>query len=257
VTTAASRTIDPWSPYDGRSDLASAGRLSLINAFTAVVRFRLGIEPHELSSIFAAPSDDADNDCMKDLVGLQSRYFVDGFLSGSITSFARPIGGGEAVRMTPTMWELDDCLPRFATGTFNMEYWTDSDAKPTHHIFVDNEHFEKLLMSLPTDDYLSEYQLQCIADPRFALMHRQQNERSVSSQPSDSDSAAEPTRAPDPQDRLIRLGSVIERCGIQKSKIYELIKIDQFPKQASVGGKSLWSEREIDQWVEQRKTDRS
>ena len=194
---------------------------------------------------------------MKDLVGLQSRYFVDGFLSGSITSFARPIGGGEAVRMTPTMWELDDCLPRFATGTFNMEYWTDSDAKPTHHIFVDNEHFEKLLMSLPTDDYLSEYQLQCIADPRFALMHRQQNERSVSSQPSDSDSAAEPTRAPDPQDRLIRLGSVIERCGIQKSKIYELIKIDQFPKQASVGGKSLWSEREIDQWVEQRKVDRS
>ncbi|WP_187334936.1 helix-turn-helix transcriptional regulator [Novosphingopyxis iocasae] len=194
---------------------------------------------------------------MKDLVGLQSRYFVDGFLSGSITSFARPIGGGEAVRMTPTMWELDDCLPRFATGTLNLEHWTDSDAAPTHHIFVDNEQFEKLLMSLPTDDYLSEYQLQCIADPRFALMQRQQNDQSALEPSPASDSRVGPSPAPSPQDRLINLNSVLERCGIKKSKLYDLIKGDQFPKQASVGGRSLWSEREVDHWVEQRKTDRS
>ncbi len=50
------------------------------------------------------------------------------------------------------MWELDDGLPRFATGAINLEHWTNTDAEPTHHIFVDKEQFEKLLMSVPTDD---------------------------------------------------------------------------------------------------------
>ena len=117
-------------------------------------------------------------------------------------------------------------MPRCVTDTFNPEHWTDAHAEPTHHIFVDKEQFEKLLMSLPADDDLSEYRLQGLADLRFSLMHQQQNERSAPSQLSDSDSAAEPSPAPDLQDRLIGLESVIERCGIKKSKIYELIKID-------------------------------
>ena len=147
------------------------------------------------------------------------------------------------------MWELDDGLPRFATGAINLEHWTNTDAEPTHHIFVDKEQFEKLLMSLPADDDLSEYRLQGLADLRFSLMHQQQNEQSAPSQLSDSDSAAEPSPAPDLQDRLIGLESVIERCGVKKNKIYELIEIDQFPKQASVGKLSLWSEREVDQGI--------
>ncbi len=259
MITGTSFVIDHWSVYDDRLDLASAGRVSLVKAFADVVHFRLEIEPYELFSIFAAPSDNAENDCLKDLVALQSRYFIDDFLSGVMTSFTRPFGGGDVVPMPIHMWELDDCLPRFATGALNLERWADSDAEPTHHIFVDKQHFEQLLMSLPTDDSLSDYQLQCIADPRHALMQREQpkqNEQFVGApSPIVNGSGALPIRS-NHQDRLIGLEKVKELSGFGRSKIYAMISDGQFPKQVGVGGKALWSEREIDQWVEQRKGSR-
>ena len=93
MTAAVSGAIELWLPYDGRSDLGLASRLSLIKAFAAVVRFRLGIEPHQLSFIVGAPGDEAENDCLKDLVALQSQYLIDDLLSGALRSVARPIGG--------------------------------------------------------------------------------------------------------------------------------------------------------------------
>lgn len=91
MITETSFVLGHWSVYDGRLDLASTDRVCLVEAFANVVRCRLEIEPHELSSIFAAPSDDAENDCLKDLVALQSQYFIDDFLSGVMTSFTRPL----------------------------------------------------------------------------------------------------------------------------------------------------------------------
>ena len=259
MITETSSAIDYWSVYDGRLDLASTGRVSLIKAFADVVRFRLEIEPYELSSIFAAPSDDAENDCLADLVALQSQYFIDDFLSGVMTSFTRPFGGGEVVPMPACMWELDNCLPRFAKGALNVGHWADSDAEPTHHIFVDKQHFEQLLMSLPTDDTLSDYQLRCIFDPRHALMQRKQhkqNEQLVGApSPIADGSGVLPIRS-NPQDRLIGLEKVKELSGFGRSKIYAMMSDDHFPKRVGAGGKALWSEREIDQWVEQRKDSR-
>ncbi|WP_420606539.1 helix-turn-helix transcriptional regulator [Novosphingopyxis sp.] len=248
--------IELWSPYDGRQDFASVGRISLIKAFANVVRLRLNIEPHELSSIFAAPSDDAENDCGKDLVGVQAHYLVDDFLSGAVTSFARPIGGGDVVTMLAKMWELDDYMPRFATGALNLERWSDPDAKPTHHIFVDKQQFEQFLMSLPADDELSDYQLQCLADRRLAIMQGQQNERASGDPSLDVNGVVGLSATSSVQDRLLEMQSIIALCGCQKSKIYAMIKGGEFPQQVSVGGKSLWSEKEINQWVEQHKDKR-
>jgi predicted DNA-binding transcriptional regulator AlpA len=256
MTVGARKLIEPWSPYDGRQDLASVGRVSLVKAFADVVRVRLGTEPYELSSVFAAPSDDAENDCEKDLVALQSRYFIDDFLSGAMMSFARPIGGGEAVPMPASMWELDDCLLRFATGAFNLERWVDTDTEPTHYIFVDRQQFEKLLMSLPTDDTLSDYQMQYLADPRHAIRQREQSKQTPGAPLPIIDSPDLPHSHVSSQDRLLGLASVMEVCGYKKSKIYDMVQKGQFPKQTGDGGKALWSAHEIYQWVEQRKDKR-
>ena len=259
MITETSSAIDHWSVYNGRLDLASTGRVSLIKAFADVVRFRLEIEPYELSLIFAAPSDDAENDCLKDLVALQSRYFIDDFLLGVMKSFTRPFGGGEVVPMPARMWELDNCLPRFATGALNLEHWADSDAEPTHHIFVDKQHFERLLMSLPTDDTLSDYQLRCIFDPRYALMQREQHKQNEqfdgAPSPIENGSSVLPIRS-NSQDRLIGLEKVKELSGFGRSKIYAMMSDGHFPKRVGDGGKALWSEREVDRWVEQRKDSR-
>lgn len=249
--------IEPWSPYDSRQSLTSANRVSLVKAFADVIKLRLDIEPHEFSTIFAAPSDEAENDALKMLVELQTRYFVDNFLSKVMTSFARPIGGGEPISMAGNMWELDDYLPRFATGALNLKRWANADAEPTHHIFVDKQQFELLLLSLPADDELSDYQLQCLDDPSHAIRQRQQTERPSSVNSPAVNAVVRPTIASGSQDRLLDMKTITGLCGIKKSKIYDMIKKGQFPKQVSFGGRSRWSEQEINEWIEQSKDARS
>lgn len=227
--------IEPWSPYDSRQSLTSANRVSLVKAFADVIKFRLDIEPHEFSAIFTAPSDEAESDALKMLVELQTRYFIDDFLSEVMTSFARPIGGGEPISMAGHMWEVDDCLPRFAKGALNLERWADTDSEPTHHIFVDKHQFELLLLSLPADNELSDYQLQCIDNPSHAIRQRQQTEQASSANSPAADAIVPKSVACGSQDRLLDMTTIIGLCGIKKSKIYDMIKKGRFPQQVSFG----------------------
>jgi len=53
--------------------------------------------------------------------------------------------------------------------------------------------------------------------------------------------------------RILRLRPVIARTGLSRSTIYEHIKNGRFPKQVSLGPKSVgWVEREIDEWITSR-----
>lgn len=50
--------------------------------------------------------------------------------------------------------------------------------------------------------------------------------------------------------KLLRLTAVIERVGIQKSKIYELIHDGKFPGQIKICGASAWIDSEIELWIQ-------
>lgn len=61
-----------------------------------------------------------------------------------------------------------------------------------------------------------------------------------------SSSSATPTR-------ILRLRQVIARTGLSRSTIYDQISNDKFPKQVSLGPKSVgWIEKEIEAWIAAR-----
>lgn len=57
-------------------------------------------------------------------------------------------------------------------------------------------------------------------------------------------------------DRLIGLKEVEKKVGFKKSKIYARMAKEEFPKPAKDGHQSLWSEAEVDEYVEQIKNQR-
>lgn len=52
--------------------------------------------------------------------------------------------------------------------------------------------------------------------------------------------------------RLLRIHEVELMVSLTGARIYELIKAAQFPQQVRVGGAALWSEREVQQWIDER-----
>lgn len=57
--------------------------------------------------------------------------------------------------------------------------------------------------------------------------------------------------------KLIRLPKVIEKTGKSRTRIYEDIKNNTFPKQIKTGIRTVaWIEREIEEWIEAQKNQR-
>ncbi|CAM4267365.1 AlpA family transcriptional regulator [Pseudoalteromonas ostreae] len=53
--------------------------------------------------------------------------------------------------------------------------------------------------------------------------------------------------------RLIKLKEVIQKTSLGRSTIYEFITKGSFPKQVSLGAKSVaWLESEVDDWIMER-----
>ncbi len=52
------------------------------------------------------------------------------------------------------------------------------------------------------------------------------------------------------KDKIIRLKTVLERCGISRSTIYRKMQEGTFPKQESLSEHCAgWKESEIDRWI--------
>ena len=52
---------------------------------------------------------------------------------------------------------------------------------------------------------------------------------------------------------LIKLKKVIEKTTLGRSTIYEFMAKGTFPKQVSLGAKSVaWLESEVDDWIEEK-----
>ena len=53
--------------------------------------------------------------------------------------------------------------------------------------------------------------------------------------------------------RLLRLRDVIERTGLARSTIYELMAEDEFPRSVKLGRRTVaWHEADINEWIETR-----
>ena len=53
--------------------------------------------------------------------------------------------------------------------------------------------------------------------------------------------------------KFIRLPGVLDRAGVQKSKLWEMVKKEEFPQPIKLSpGTTVWIEEEVDQWVEDK-----
>jgi prophage regulatory protein len=53
--------------------------------------------------------------------------------------------------------------------------------------------------------------------------------------------------------RLLRLPEVIERTGLSRSRIYELLDQDGFPRPVKLGERAnAWADVEIEDWIQRR-----
>lgn len=247
---------EPWSIYEGRVGIASVGRITLTAAFANLVACSAGFDPYDLPSIFAAPEDEADNDACRDLVRLDAELLAQVFISGRITTFARPIDGGEVTPILPDLWEIDDPLPRFSTGLFSRTEWARPTATPTHRIFVAADQFDDWLVALRPDRDLSARELAAVGDPIVRAAWRIRR-RAGSLEPEPSRSVAED------QPSTVALGAmnagaapilltikqVSAMVGLGRSTIYARMQQGEFPPSLPLGAAVRWHQSEVMRWI--------
>ena len=248
--------IVPWSPYEGRTNYVSSGRKALTSAFSDLVRSRAGFQPYELPEIFAAPEDDSENDAARDLVRLDGDHLARMFAMGKLDSFARPLGGGEVLEIASELWELDDPLPRFATGAFNLKCWADPAAEHTHRIFVETAQFDRWLAGLKPLGVLSNRQVEEIVDPQLraarAVAARAVTGAAVESGSSSSRAFEQAGDPPGVGPLLLSIGEVSKLIDRSTSTIYSDINKGAFPEGIKLGSSTKWKKSEILAWIEEQ-----
>lgn len=250
--------FSPWSPYDGRTSLTSKERVTLTAAFSDLIRFSAGFQPYELPEIFAAPEDDGENDAARDLVGLDANLLARKFVSGDITTYARPLNGGEVTAISPDHWEIDDPLPRFSTGAFNADDWANSDAPPTHRIFVDSQQFDQWFATLQAPGYLSTRQFEAIVDPQVRAKRSvasMQVAAAATTTPAEQQQR-DPAEPPGVGPVLLKIDDVCEMVSQSRSTIYARMSEGRFPEVIKSGGSARWSKTEIFAWINEQAANR-
>lgn len=249
--------ITPWSPYLEQALTTSAGRIALVKAFGDLVRVQQGFNPHELPEIFAAPEDEGENDACRHLVTMDAAFLTAQFLRQRVATFARPLGGGEVVPIMASTWEIDDPLPRLATGAFNLEHWADPEAPLTHRIFVDSADFDEWLAGLNSLDRLSNRDLEAALDPqlraaRAVAARRVKTALEPQRQSFEGDARVSLSQSLSDGDELLTRPEVEALVKLGRSAIYTKIKTDGFPQNILLGGRAVWRKSEVMAWVEEK-----
>lgn len=52
-----------------------------------------------------------------------------------------------------------------------------------------------------------------------------------------------------PRHRLLRLPAVQSRTSLGRTSIYQMVKLETFPRPIKVGGASLWIDSEVSSWI--------
>lgn len=247
----------PWPPYEGRTSLVSDGRSALTAALADVVRVRAGFASHELPEIFSAPADDGENDAARDLIRHDAEHMTRMFVNGRITTFARPLDGGDVVGISPTAWEIDDPLNRFATGALNLDRWWEIESPPTHRIFVDRQQFDEWLAGLKPLGFLTSRQVEEIVDPQLraqrAVAERRMKSELPQSASLESTVSHSKQDAGDPPGVCPLLLDVSEEMiGRSNSTIYADVKKGAFPEGIKLGSSTRWMRTEVLAWIEEQ-----
>lgn len=245
-------SIQPWSVYEGRLSAGSAGRISLEMAFAMLVSDRVGFEAYELPEIFSAPADEGENDMARELVRLQAELLTDEILNGNISTYARPIGGGDIIPLKPAIWEIDEPLDRLAVAALDLEHWTNAQAEPTHRIFVGEQQFKTWAGNLLRPESFGVDDVDQIFDP-FGRDRKAAAQSAVMNQQGDSDPGLGQSNSSDPPGvgpRLLKLPVVMDMVSLSRSSIYARIGKGEFPKYKKFGSASRWYESDIVNWIE-------
>ena len=250
-------SITPWSPYLEQAFATSAGRRALIDAFGDLFSVQEGFNPRELPEIFAAPEDEGENDACRHLVTMDAAFLTTQFLRQRIATFARPLGGGEVVPIMASLWEIDDPLPRMATGAFNLEHWADVEAPPTHRIFVDSADFDEWLAGLNSPDRLSRRDLEAALDPRLraaraVAARRVKTALEPQGQSFEGDVGVSLSQSLSIGDELLTRPEVEALVKLGRSSIYAKIRDDGFPDNIMLGGRAVWRKSAVMAWVEEK-----
>ncbi|MCY1368046.1 Prophage CP4-57 regulatory protein (AlpA) [compost metagenome] len=60
-----------------------------------------------------------------------------------------------------------------------------------------------------------------------------------------------------PLDRLIKIEEVMLQIGMGRTKLYDMIQLEEFPAPIKLGRYSRWSQIEVQDWIEQQKQSRA
>lgn len=60
-----------------------------------------------------------------------------------------------------------------------------------------------------------------------------------------------------PLDRLIKIEDVMQQVGIRRTKLYDMIQLEEFPAPVKLGRYSRWSQIEVQDWIEEQKQSRA
>ncbi len=212
---------------------------------------RIGFAAYELPEVFSAPADQGENDVARELVRLEAELLACEILNGNISTYARPIGGGDIIVLKPNVWEIDEPLNRFAFASLNLEHWMDVNAECTHRIFANEEQFKNWAGSLPPYGYLDDDQVNRILDP-FGRDQKSGVLGASIDQRGDRNSMLDQTLPIDllgVGPKLLKLPAVEDMVSLSGSSIYSKINDKMFPEQLKIGGGSFWVQSEIVQWI--------
>jgi len=250
------QAIIPWSPYLESEPIFSSGRRTLVSAFGDLVFLQSQFSRYELPEIFDAPEDEGENDACRHLVLLDAALMASQLMQGRIASFARPLGGGDVVPIDPAKWEVDDPLPRMATGTINIDQWADPAAPPTHRIFVDGADFDDWLVGLATPGTLSDAEIDAVADPRLraARSLAQRRTKPVQKSKTPAEVRERPDVSPAASSNpasggLITIKEVRELTKLGRSTLYRMMDDGSFPAPTKIGRSVRWPRAAIDEWI--------
>ncbi|MDC8753827.1 AlpA family transcriptional regulator [Erythrobacter sp. sf7] len=236
----------------------------MITAFGDLVRCQAGFEPHELPEIFAAPVDGDENDACRRLVALDAALLTTQFVLGKIATFARPLGGGETVEIPPAHWEIDDPLPRLATGTYNAADWANAEAPASHRIFVDAAEFDAWLAKLQPPGPLTDSQIEEVLDPRLRAARSTAARKPKRVRRTDSpdrhglgpDATTSDTPVNTAQPTLLTIKEVLRLTRLGRSTAYRLLSAGSFPNPIKIGRSSRWLKSDVDEWIAKQATSR-
>lgn len=201
-----------WQPYGKGEGPVSAGKLTLADFLESFLD-AWSVAECTLPSSFDDQGEDGE------MLRSAIRFLGHLILEGDVKSYVRPMGGGDIERFPPEKWEIDDFVPRFRQCACDPIRWMDASAEPTHWVFVNGEDVES---------FLKDWE--------------------VGLDPENNSATSVPTALRN--EDMLRLPSVLQRTGLSRSTLYELIKKGRFPKQFKVTKRSSgWRLADVEEWL--------